>query len=128
MLLFQPLLNLKYIFGYNIQLTNSNSLLSVFNIGFGYLLLPLIIFGILQIISKKKPGTIPNRIKRFVLYDLTFAWLVINGFLIAYGLSLIVTTSLEITGLTIGGVIIAVLYILLMAIVSYRSFFKSTSF
>ena len=127
MLLFQPLLNLKYLFGYNLTLSN-NSLLSVYNLGFVYILLPLLLFAVLLVISKKRPGSVPNRTKRFVLYDLTYAWLIVNSFLIAYGLSLVITSTSSTNGLTIGGIVIAAVYLLLMIIVSYRSFFRSNSF
>jgi len=90
MLLFVPIKNLKYIFGYNIQLSN-NSLFSVCNLSFAYLIIPLLIFVFMLVIGKKRPGFSSARIKRFVLYDLSYAWIVVNGFLLAYGTSLSVT-------------------------------------
>jgi pheromone shutdown protein TraB len=126
MLLFTPLQNLVYIFGYNITLSNS-SLFSVYNIGFAYDLIPAILFGILMFVGKKKPGTISSKIKRFVLYDITFAWLMINGFLIAYGLSLAITSTGSISGITAGGIVASVLYFIAMIFVSYRSFYRDSS-
>ena len=84
MLLFVPIKNLRYLYGYNLQLNNS-SLFSVFNISFGYLAIPLLIFVVMTVISKKSSVSVPMRIKRFVIYDLTYAWVVANGFLLAYG-------------------------------------------
>ena len=64
------------------------------------------------------------RIKRFVIYDLTYAWVVANGFLLAYGTSLTVTSSNSLSGIDIAGIMVFVLYLLVMSAVSYKSFFK----
>ena len=82
-----PIQNLKYVYGYNIVQEENNSLFSVFNISFLYLFIPLLMFAIFLFISKKKPGLITSRTKRFVLYDISFAWLMINGYLIIFGAS-----------------------------------------
>lgn len=87
-----PLLNLKYIFGYNITIEGNNSLFSVFNIGFVYIFLPLLLYLAFIIVGKKCPGSVTGRTKRFVLYDLSFSWLMINGYLVAYGASLAITS------------------------------------
>ena len=123
MLLFVPIKNLRYLYGYNLQLNNS-SLFSVFNISFGYLAIPLLIFVVMTVISKKSSVSVPMRIKRFVIYDLTYAWVVANGFLLAYGTSLTVTSSNSISGIDIAGIMVFVLYLLVMSAVSYKSFFK----
>ena len=123
MLLFVPIKNLRYIYGYNLQLNNS-SLFSVFNISFGYLAIPLLIFVVMTVISKKSSVSVPMRIKIFVIYDLTYAWVVANGFLLAYGTSLTVTSSNSLSGIDIAGIMVFVLYLLVMSAVSYKSFFK----
>ena len=123
MLLFVPIKNLRYLYGYNLQLNNS-SLFSVFNISFGYLAIPLLIFVVMTVISKKSSVSVPMRIKRFVIYDLTYAWVVANGFLLAYGTSLTVTSSNSLSGIDIAGIMVFVLYLLVMSAVSYKSFFK----
>ena len=123
MLLFVPIKNLRYLYGYNLQLNNS-SLFSVFNISFGYLAIPLLIFVVMTVISKKSSVSVPMRIKRFVIYDLTYAWVVANGFLLAYGTSLTVTSSNSVSGIDIAGIMVFVLYLLVMSAVSYKSFFK----
>lgn len=85
------LLNLKYIFGYNLTLDSNNSLFSVYNLGFLYILIPFLLYLIFVAIAKKCPGSVTSRTKRFVLYDLSFSWLMINGYLVAYGASLAIT-------------------------------------
>ena len=85
-----PIQNLKYMFGYNIAI-DDNSLFSCFNISFVYLFIPLLLFGIFLLVSKRKPGLIASRTKRFVLYDLSYAWLMVNGFLIIFGMSKAIT-------------------------------------
>ena len=92
MLLFTPLQNLRYLFGYNLAI-NNNSLFSVFNISFGYVLVPALVFLVLLLLTKKRPGLVTNRIKRFVLYDLSYAWLAVNGLLLSYGASLCIVNS-----------------------------------
>jgi len=73
-------------YGYNITLSD-NSLFSVFNISFVYLFLPIILFSLFLCISKTKPGLIASRTKNFILYDISYAWLMVNGFLITFGIS-----------------------------------------
>ena len=92
-LLFFPLKNLRYIFGMNLQLGNQDSLFSVFNLGFIYFLLPLLGFLIIILINKRHPYTISAKIKRFVIMDVLYAWLMINGFLIVYGIAITITVG-----------------------------------
>jgi hypothetical protein len=110
-------------YGYNLTLDN-NSLFSVFNISFVYLFLPLFLFAIFLLVSKRKPGLIPSRTKRFILYDLSYAWLMINGYLIIYGMALAITEQNSFTGITAAGIVVGVVYIVIMIILSYRSFFR----
>lgn len=81
-------------------------------------------FAILLFLSKKKPGLVTSKIKRFVLYDLAYAWITVNGFLLAYGVSLSVTSSNSLSGADIAGILIFVAYLVVMAVVSFRSFFR----
>lgn len=126
MLLFTPLQNLRYLFGYNLKMDNK-SLFSVFNISFGYLLVPALLFLLMLIIGKKKPGLVTNRIKRFVLYDLSYAWLTVNGLLLSYGASLCVVSSESLSGIEAAGIVLFVGFLVGMAIVSYKSFFRGQS-
>ena len=98
MLLFTPLQNLRYLFGYN-SIMDNNSLFSVFNVSFGYLLVPALVFLIMLFVGKKKPGFVTTRIKRFVLYDVSYAWLTVNGLLLSYGASLAVVSSQNLSGI-----------------------------
>lgn len=92
MLLFTPLQNFRYLFGYNLKMDNK-SIFSVFNISFGYMLVPAFLFLALLVIGKKRPGLVTTRVKRFVLYDLSYAWLTVNGLLLSYGASLCVVST-----------------------------------
>jgi hypothetical protein len=71
----------------------NKSLFSVFNISFGYVLFPALLFLVLLVIGKKRPGLVTTRVKRFVLYDLSYAWLTVNGLLLSYGASLCLVAS-----------------------------------
>lgn len=86
-----PILNLKYALIYNITIEDNNSLFAVYNIAFAYAIIPAIIFLICLFISKKSPGLITSRTKRFILYDLSYAWMLVNGYLIIFGASLSIT-------------------------------------
>lgn len=118
-----PLLKLKYIFGYNLQLSG-NSLFSVFNLGILYLTFPLMLYLVFLLAGKRCPGSVTGRTKRFALYDLTFSWLMINGYLITYGVSLAVTEGLSFSGATAAGVVLAAIYLIVMCVICYRSFFR----
>lgn len=122
-LLFVPLKNLRYIFGMNLQLGNQDSLFSVFNIGAIYFLLPLLGFLIIILINKRHAYAVSAKIKRFVLMDVLYAWLMINGFFIVYGMAITITKG-EITPLGIGGVVFGSLYLLTCFIASWRLFAK----
>lgn len=122
-LLFVPLKNLRYIFGMNLQLGNQDNLFSVFNIGVIYLLLPLLGFLIIILINKRHAYAVSAKIKRFVLMDLLYGWLMINGFLIAYGMGITVTEG-HITPIGIGGIVFGSLYLIACFIVSWRLFTK----
>ena len=82
-------------------------------------------FAIFLFISKKKPGLITSRTKRFVLYDISFAWLMINGYLIIFGASKAISEEQSFNGVTAGGIVVTVAYLVFMVIIVYRSFFKS---
>jgi hypothetical protein len=84
--------------------------------------LPLIGFGIILLLNKRKTVIISTKIKRFVLFDLTYAWLIINGFLIAYGLGIITKIS-KLNAIDYGGLIFGILYILVCLGGSYKLFF-----
>lgn len=122
-----PIVNLKNIFGYNVRISDNNSLFAVFNIGFAYCLIPLLMYLILLLVGKKCPGSVTSRTKRFVLYDLTLSWLMVNGFLIMYGFSLVITGGLGFNGVTGAGLVIVLVYLVLMGIAGYRSFFRGAS-
>jgi len=81
-LLFEPLSNLVYQFGFNFQIAPFNCLLNIFNFGFLMNILPILIFLVLIPISKRKPDLITTKIKRYILFDLTYFFLVLNLFLV----------------------------------------------
>ena len=110
-------------YGYNITLSD-NSLFSVFNISFVYLFLPIILFSLFLCISKTKPGLIASRTKNFILYDISYAWLMVNGFLITFGISKSISEQTGFTGVTAAGIVVEVIYLVVMSIISYRSFFR----
>lgn len=85
--------------------------------------LPILGFAMIVLINKKRAYSISTKIKRFVLFDLLYSWLMINGFLIAYGLG--VTTYLStFSGVDIGGLVFGSAYLLACFIFSYRLFLK----
>lgn len=97
----------------------------MFNLSLLYLTFPLLIYLIFLLVNKKCPGSVAGRTKRFVLYDLTFSWLMVNGYLIIYGMSLAVTKGDSFSGVTGTGIVLGVVYLVLMCIACYRSFFGS---
>jgi hypothetical protein len=117
-----PLRNLRYIFGVNLQLGSQQTLFYVFNLGSILFLLPVIGFILVIFINKKKPYFISTKIKRFVLFDLLYGWLMVNGFLVAYGLGMISKITI-LTGVDFVGIIFGVLYLLACFIWTYKLFF-----
>lgn len=87
-MLYLPLKNLRYIFGYNLQLNYQSNLFEIYNIGLIYNILPAIIFMLVALLNKIGLLSISLKIKRFIFFDLTYGWLAVNGFLVAYGLGI----------------------------------------
>lgn len=114
--------NLRYIFGPNLQLGNQDTLFDVFNIGSIVFLLPVLGFILVNIINKKKLYFVSTRVKRFVLFDLVYGWMMVNGLLIAYGLGLITHLSV-LRNIDIGGIIFGAIYMSICIIASYKLFF-----
>lgn len=107
----------------NFQLGSQDNLFYVFNIGCVNFAIPLLGFIAIMIINKRKSYAISTKIKRFVLFDILYAWLMINGFLIVYGLG--ITTELpKLTALDIGGIVFGSIYLILCFISSYKLFAK----
>jgi hypothetical protein len=120
-LLFLPLKNLRYIYGMNLQLGSQDSLFSVFNIGCVLFALPFLGFVIIMLVNKRQAYSVSTRIKRFVLFDLLYGWLMINGFLIAYGLGITAKLS-RLNAFDIGGIVFGAVYLLACFVSSYRLF------
>lgn len=55
-------------------------------------ILPIIGFVVAIIINKRKAYFVSTKMKRFILFDLSYGWLIFTGMLVAYGLS--ITTAL----------------------------------
>lgn len=87
-LILEPIRNLKYIFIYNMSLSDSYSLFSQINVGFLYNITPLVIFFTLILLNRFKLIHIEMSTKRFLLYDCGSAMFILNGVLIFYGLEL----------------------------------------
>jgi hypothetical protein len=96
-------------------------LLSVLNVGFIYYLLPLIGFLITVIVNKRIQPWVSVRIKKFIIQDLSYSWLLITGFLITYGLSLSVTSS-DLSGVSIAGIVISLVYYAIFSFISLKCF------
>lgn len=84
--------------------------------------LPLIGFAIILLLNKRKTYIISTKIKRFVLFDLLYGWLIVNGFLIAYGLG-IISKITKLSGIDYGGIVFGTLYLLFCLAASYKLFF-----
>lgn len=113
---------LRYIFGPNLQLGNQDTLFDVFNVGSFIFLLPVLGFILVIIINKKKSYFVSTRVKRFVLFDLLYGWMMINGLLIAYGLGLITHKS-ALKAIDIGGILFGAIYLAICMAASYKLFF-----
>ena len=120
-LLFVPLKNLRYIYGMNFQLASQDSLFSVFNIGCINFFIPLLGFIAIMLINIRKSYVISTKIKRFILFDILYAWLIINGFLIVYGLSL-TTKDSKLSALETVGIVFGIVYLLLCFFASFKLF------
>lgn len=85
--------------------------------------MPAIIFFIIVFLNKRAITTITTKTKKFVFYDLTYSWLIVNGILVIYGLA--ITTSMKVlNGTAIAGIAIGILYLGLLAFLTYRWYIK----
>ena len=119
LLYFYPLTNLQYLFGYNMTISGEDGLLAYVNYGFILHAVPILVAVILFIINAiNKNKLLSSEMKKFLLYELSFAALCINAVMVMYGLYTENISKTYSTPLSIGSLCMGVAYLLILALTS----------